>query len=149
MIKGIKVVLKENTLLDVYFSDGSVKRYDVLSLSDKFPQLNVLKNRSLFEKGKMLGYSCVYWNDEIDIDVETIYDEGIDVTSEYEDIDNVLFGFQIKEKRLSKYMTQEDLARITHIDQGDLSKIEKGNANPSLKTLFKILKALDSDLTLK
>ena len=33
MNKGIKLILKENTTLDVYFSDGKVKRY---SVRDKF-----------------------------------------------------------------------------------------------------------------
>ena len=43
-------------------------------------------------------------------------------------------------------MTQEELAKKIGIDQSDLSKIEKGAANPSLKTLSKIAKGLDSKL---
>ena len=83
MIKAIKLVLKEGTTFDLYFNDGLVKRYDILSLSDKFPQLNALKDRNLFKKGFLMGWSGVVWNDELDVDCETVYEEGEDVTKEY------------------------------------------------------------------
>lgn len=43
-----------------------------------------------------------------------------------------------KEKKLS----QEDLALISGVDRTYLSKIEKGKANPSIKILNKISRAL-------
>ena len=49
MKKAIKLILKENTIFDLYFVDGKVIRYDILSLADKFPQLNDLKDRKLWE----------------------------------------------------------------------------------------------------
>ena len=139
-------MLREKTLFDVYFLDGTVKRYDVLSLADKFPQLNELNDRSLFEKGKLLGWSTVYWNDYLDVDVETVYDEGEDVSNQYDDIDSVVLGFKIKEKRLEKNLSQEELARKIGIDQSDLSKIEKGISNPSIKMINRIAKGLDTKL---
>ena len=148
MKEAIKIVLKERTLFDVYFLEGVVKRYDVLSLSDKFPQLNKLKDRSLFLKGKLLGWSTVYWDEELDIDVETVYYEGIDVTNEYDDIDSAIIGYLIKEKRLEQNLSQQELAEKTGIDQSDLSKIEKGLANPSIKTIERIVKGLDSSLSM-
>ena len=146
MRKAIKMMLREKTLFDVYFLDGTVKRYDVLSLADKFPQLNELNDRSLFEKGKLLGWSTVYWNDYLDVDVETVYDEGEDVSNQYDDIDSVVLGFTIKEKRLEKNLSQEELARKIGIDQSDLSKIEKGISNPSIKMINRIAKGLDTKL---
>lgn len=142
MIKAIKLVIKEGTLFDLYFDDGSVKRYDILTLADKFPQLNELKNRNLFVKGKLFGFSGVYWNDELDVSAETVYEEGIEVSDEYDDIASVVFGYKLKEERLKKQLTQEDLSSMAHIDQADLSKIENGTSNPSLKTINKILKEL-------
>ena len=133
MREAVKVVLREKTLFDVWFLDSTVKRYDILSLSDKFPQLNQLKDRTLFEKGRMLGWSTVVWNDE-----------GIDVTSEY-DYDEIylaVLGYKIKDARLALFMSQEDLAKKTGIDQSDLSKIEKGLANPTVKMLNRIAKGL-------
>ena len=140
------MMLREKTLFDVYFLDGTVKRYDILSLADKFPQLNELNDRSLFEKGKLLGWSTVYWNDYLDVDVETVYDEGEDVSNQYDDIDSVVLGFKIKEKRLEKNLSQEELARKIGIDQSDLSKIEKGISNPSIKMINRIAKGLDTKL---
>lgn len=148
MITAIKLVLKENTTFDLYYLDGVVKRYDILSLSDKYPQLNVLKDRCLFLKGHLLGWSVVQWNDELDIDVETVYEEGVDVTSEYDDIENAIIGYKIKQKRLEMNLTQEELALKVGIDQSDLSKIEKGNANPSIKTIYKIVCGLDSKISI-
>ena len=147
MKEAIKLVLKEGTTFDLYFLDGVVKRYDILWLAKKFPQLNALKDRKLFEQGKLLGWGGVVWNDELDVSSETVYEDGKDVTKEYDDIDSVVLGYKIKVKRTIRLMTQEELAKKIGIDQSDLSKIEKGAANPSLKTLSKIAKGLDSKLS--
>ena len=148
MIAAIKLVLKENTTFDLYYLDGTVKRYDILSFAVRFPQLNALKDRSLFLKGHLLGRSVVVWNDELDIDVEIPYYDGVDVTKEYDDIDNVIVGYLIKEKRLELNLSQEELADRVGIDQSDLSKIEKGNANPSIKMLRRIAAGLESKISI-
>ena len=143
---AIKLVLKANTTFDLYFLDGSVKRYDILFLSDKFPQLNKLKNRDLFLKGKLLGWGGVVWNDELDVSSETVYEEGVDVAQEYDDIGNVVVGYKIKEKRVELGLSQAELAKKVGIDQSDLSKIEKGTSNTTLKMLFKIICGLEGKL---
>ena len=149
MLKAIKLKLKEGTSFDLYFSDGKVKRYDILALSDKFPQLNALNDRELFLKGRLLGWSAVVWNDELDINYETVYEEGADVSDEYDDIEIVLLGFQIKEKRLEHNLTQQELADKIGIDQSDLSKVEKGTSNPTLKMIKRIVDGLDSQYSIK
>ena len=148
MNRAIKLVLKENTTFDLYFQDCTVKRYDILSLADKFPQLNALKDRKLFLKGHLLGWSGVIWNDELDIDCDTVYEEGIDVTDEYDDPPMVVIGYNIKQMRIDKNLTQEDLAKKVGIDQADLSKIEKGLSNPSIKTINRIASGLDSKISI-
>ena len=150
MIKSIKLILKEHTTFDLFFDDGKVKRYDILSLADKFPQLNELKDRKLFLKGHLIGWSGVVWNDELDISSQTVYEEGKDVTEEYDDssIINIIIGYKFKEKRLEKFMSQEELAKLSKIDQSDLSKIERGVLNPSVKMLNKIAKSLGFKLKL-
>ena len=144
MKRAIKLVLKEGTTFDIYFLDGVVKRYDILSLSDKYPQLNALMDRELFLKGHLLGWGGVIWSDELDISSETVFEDGIDVTNEYDDVDNVVLGYKIKQKRLELNLSQEELCKIVGIDQSDLSKIEKGNANPTIKMLSRIAKGLNS-----
>ena len=149
MIEAIKLILKEKTLFDLFFIDGSVKRYDILTLAKKFPQLNALKDRKLFLKGHLMGGGVV-WNDELDIGEETVYEDGIDVTNEYDDTDisNIIIGYQIKQKRLEQFMSQEELAIKAGIDQSDLSKIERGCMNPSVRILKKIAKGLGLKLKL-
>lgn len=44
----------------------------------------------------------------------------------------------ILEARKASGMTQKDLADKTGIAQGDISKLENGSANPSLKTLQRL-----------
>ena len=149
MLKSIKLVLKEGTTFDLYFLDGVVKRYDILSLADKFPQLNVLKNRELFLKGKLLGWSGVYWDDDLDIECDTVYEEGRDVSSEYDDIENVVLGYKIRELRRNADLSQVELANKAGIDQSDLSKIEKGIANPSIKQISRILSVLNQKLSIE
>lgn len=82
MPKAVKLTLREGTTFDLTFDDGVTKRYDILWLAEKFPQLNALKNRSLFEKGHLFGWSGVVWNDELDVDVDTVYENGVTVKPE-------------------------------------------------------------------
>ena len=50
--------------------------------------------------------------------------------------------------RKDKNITQKELSDLTGITQGDISKIENGNANPSLKTLKKLEAAFDKKLVI-
>lgn len=43
-------------------------------------------------------------------------------------------------------LTQKDLSEKTGIAQGDISKLENGNANPSINTLKRLAKAMDMSL---
>jgi len=45
-------------------------------------------------------------------------------------------------------LTQKELADKTGITQGDISKIERGNANPSLNTLKKLADGMNMTLQL-
>ena len=46
-------------------------------------------------------------------------------------------------------LTQKDLAERTGIAQGDISKLETGNANPSLRTLQRLAAGLGMKLKLE
>ena len=148
MIKAIKMMLRDGTLLDVYYSDGIVKRFDTKSLVVRYPQFSILKDRSLFERAKLLGWSTIYWDDVLDLDTELVYEEGVDVSDEYDDIEAVVVGFLIKEKRLENHLSQEELADKVGIAQSDLSKIERGQLNPSIKMVNRIAKGLNSNLSI-
>jgi len=51
--------------------------------------------------------------------------------------------------RKQKNMTQKELAERTGIDQSDISKIERGVANPSLSTLKRLAEGMDTVLRLQ
>jgi len=56
-------------------------------------------------------------------------------------------GLQIKERRKSLKVTQRQLAELAGIGINTLTKIERGEANPSLSILNIILDTLGLELT--
>ena len=74
--KAVKLELREGTVLELTFQDGKVKRYDMAVLFEKYPQLRALNDRELFLSGKLMGSYGIIWNDDLDIEAETIYEEG-------------------------------------------------------------------------
>ena len=57
----------------------------------------------------------------------------------------MLIGSKIRKLRLEKGITQIELAKKAGISNTYLSDIENERTNPSLKTLFKIAKALETN----
>ena len=53
------------------------------------------------------------------------------------------FGNKVKELRITKSMSQEELAVLMDIDRAQISKIEKGKINVTLDTIEKIANALN------
>lgn len=51
--------------------------------------------------------------------------------------------------RSSMNMTQSELSKRTGIDQGDISKLEHGTRNPSLKLLKRLAHGLNMDLKIQ
>jgi len=48
--------------------------------------------------------------------------------------------------RRERNLTQKQLSELTGINQADISKIERGNANPSLRTLQRLAAAMDMNV---
>lgn len=57
-------------------------------------------------------------------------------------------AIQVVELREKRGLTQVQLAERSGVDQGDISRIERGSAFPNEKTLLRIAEALDADLAL-
>lgn len=51
--------------------------------------------------------------------------------------------------RKEQNMTQSDLAKVTGINQADISKLENGNRNPSLNMLKKLAEGLGMQLKIE
>ena len=57
-------------------------------------------------------------------------------------------AMQVVALRERHNLTQAQLAERCGIDQGDISRIERGSTNPTARTLQRIAEALDADLRL-
>ncbi|GAB2840732.1 helix-turn-helix domain-containing protein [Ferruginibacter profundus] len=58
----------------------------------------------------------------------------------------VKLGERIKTIRVSKNMTQNQLAMECDFEKASLSRIESGKSNPTIRTLYKLSKALEISL---
>ena len=55
----------------------------------------------------------------------------------------------ILDARIARGLTQKELSALVGIDQGDISKLERGMGNTTLKLLQKLAKGLDMELQIK
>lgn len=145
--KAIDLKFLDGTALEVQFQDGIVKQYDMRSLFLKYPQLAELENRDLFLSGRLLGAYGIQWNDDLDIETETVYEDGVTVRKE------ALpqcpeAAHAVASARAAANLSQKQLADLSGIDQSDISKIERGVANPSVMTLERLAKALGGRLSI-
>lgn len=69
-----KVECKDTSHLIVTFSNGEVKLFDMQPYFD-YPVFNELKDTTFFNKAHVL-HGTVAWNNEIDVDPDTLYIEG-------------------------------------------------------------------------
>ena len=60
-------------------------------------------------------------------------------------VDQTLFEI-LTEARIQSGLTQRELADRTGMTQGDISRIEHGQANPSLRTLQRLAEGMDMQL---
>ena len=142
--RAVDLKFQEGTLMELTFQDGKVIQYDMSVLFDKYPQLCALKDRDLFLSGKLMGLGII-WNDDLDIETETIYEEG-QLIRETKPVVSFVIGKAVAEARTRKGLSQKELSETSGIDQSDLSKIERGIANPSIGTLNRIAEAMDAEL---
>ena len=146
---AIDLKFLEDVTLEMTFQDGKVIRYDMSQMFHKYPQLEELrKNRKLFLSGHLdLTGFAVIWNDELDFDATSIYDDG-EVVGQVETPLALQLGFLLAKTRDEMNVTQVELSKKAHIDQGDISKIERGIGNPTLAKINKLFKALGKSLSL-
>lgn len=146
---AIDLKLLEDVILEMTFQDGKVIRYDMSQMFNKYPQLEELRNnRDLFLRGHLdIGGYAVVWNDELDFDATSIYYDG-EVVGQVEIPLALQLGFLLAKTRDEMNVTQVELSKKAHIDQGDISKIERGIGNPTLAKINKLFKALGKSLSL-
>ena len=60
-----------------------------------------------------------------------------------------LFAWKVRSERKRQHLTQKQLSELTGIAQADISRMENGTANPSIKTLQRLAVALGMQLKLE
>ena len=147
----ISVKPMDNMILSVVFQNGIEKTYDISSLYDVFPQFRILeKDKYLFEEVKVdVGGYGISWNDELDIDSNSIWEEGTE-TGVRQEMDVMhLLADSLTRSREMVGLTQKQLSDKVGIYQADISKIERGLANPSVSTLKRLADGLDVELRIE
>ena len=145
--KALELKFLRGTTLAVTFQDGIVKKYDMSVLFPKYPQLSALKDRDLFLSGKLMGPYGIIWNDDLDIETETIYQDGQTIRTKSIEIHEIS-SHAVRKARALAGISQKELSAATGIDQSDISKIECGLANPSVGTLERIAEGLGGTLSI-
>lgn len=169
---GLKFL--EGTVLEVTFQDGRVRRYDIAVLFNRYPQLRELEDRELFLSGTLMGDYGIIWNDELDLETEIIYEDGetphkkkpaarraaapdgkgsapgasVSAESASGAPASAAAAAAVAAARSRSGMSQKQLSAATGIDQADISRIERGLANPAVSTLERIARALGGQLTI-
>ena len=143
--KATNLQFLDGTMLEITFQDGKIKRYDMAALFEKYPQLRALQNRTLFLSGKLTGPYGIIWNDDLDIETETIYEDGITVGTSKK-ANHTESARAVLAARAKAGLSQKELARLSGIDQSDLSKIERGIGNPTVAMLERIARAAGGQL---
>ena len=137
----------DKVVVEVVYQDGKIIQFDMSTMFSKYPQLKELEsNRALFLSGRLdPGGFGIIWNDDLDFDAMSIYESG-KVVGQVEPSLNQKIGLAIAKIRDKKGITQSELAKLSHIDQSDISRLEQGLGNPTLAKITKILEALDSNI---
>ncbi len=74
---------------------------------------------------------------------------GVDALRQAEAFEQAYgIAMQVVELRESHGLTQSQLAERCGMDQGDISRIERGSTSPTTRVLQRIADALDADLKL-
>lgn len=145
--KAIHLEFLDGTAMAVTFLDGAVKKYDISAMFSKYPQLEALKDRELFLSGRLMGAYGIMWTDELDLETETIYEDGETIETKPIHIQKAS-SQAVLSARAKAGLSQKELSELTGIDQSDISKIERGVANPSVATLERIAAALGGRLSI-
>ena len=141
----------DNYIIEAQFFGGEIKQYDVKQLFSVFPQFKMFeKVRGLFECIKVdAGGYGISWNDELDLDAESIWENGIIIDKQKSPDLNHFLAYQLTLARTDANITQKELSEKTGIYQADISKIERAIGNPSLSTLKRLAEGLEMDLKIE
>lgn len=133
----------DNYVLLALFTDGEWRKYDLKPLMEKYPPFQALKDEELYRKARIdLGGYGIVWNEDIDLSAEGIYLDGEKVTRDECPEAKAKGASLLSSARLRSGLSQNDLAHLSGISQSTISRIEKGEMDPSISTLEKLFAPL-------
>ena len=141
------VSMIDQNILQAIFIGGEVIQYDLRKMLSILPQFQeIMKNPQLASQlsTDVDGYG-ISWNDELDLDAETIWEDGVLIRIESVSTERAVAASLARAREYAK-LTQRQLAEKTGIHQGDISKLERGIGNPSLSTLKRLADGMDMEL---
>lgn len=136
---------KNDYKIEAIYFNGQIVEYDVAQLFVIFPQFLKLKEKpELFMNVKVdQGGYGISWNDELDLNAESIWKNGVLLEMQSEPDLNHLLAYRLLLAREQTNVTQKELAEKTGLYQADISKLERGIGNPSLNTLKRLADGLN------
>ena len=141
---------KDKTLLLV-FQNGVEKIFDVRQLYSQYPQTRVFEDdQALFEQVRIdVGENGLIWNDDLDLDAYGLWEDGIETGVIHKVDINSMLGYNLTVARNDCEMLQRDLSKASGIYQGDISDIERGKSNPTIRTLQRLADAMNMRLKIE
>lgn len=137
--KIVNLILMDNHIMLCGFKNHEWRRLDLKPLINKYPPFKVLKKDDFYKKGKIdLGGFGVIWNDDIDISSDAIFEQGEKV-SEICLKPTIDISAYLKELRNKSHLSQNDLSHLSGVSQSTIARIEKGEIDPTLGTVKKII----------
>jgi len=147
----LKILKNENFAIDFAFRNGEIKRVDFTKiLTEATPEnpLYQLRDSDVFDSCVVNESGIITWGNtavkveipglpvsltSVEMDPETLYELGSE-SPLYKPLD---FGSKIREIRLSKKMTLNQLSMLCGISESELSRVEN-NKNIEIDTLRRI-----------
>ena len=114
-IKAVKPM--ENATLLVEFQNGTEKTYDMRILYPIFPQFEIFESdTTLFKQVQVdTGGYGISWNDELDLDANDIWENGIETDNKTEIEIVAILAENLMKARDIVGMTQKQLSEATGI----------------------------------
>ena len=141
--KIYKVEFNKDATMDTVFFDGSRKRYKLEDLYESFPEFKLLGDEALRNGGRVDNMRThIKWDYNISLDGDVIWSDGILV--EMVDIDDphIRLAQLVLTMRDKIGLTQKELGQKAGMTQADVSRIERGEGNPSLDTITRLAATL-------
>ncbi len=147
----LKIIKNENFTIDLAFRNGEVKRVDFTKILKEVSEENPLyqlRDSEVFDSCVVNESGIITWGKTavkveipglpesvaaVEMDHETLYELG-DESPLKKPLD---FGSKIREIRLSKKMTLDQLSKLCGISESELSRVEN-NKNIEIDTLRRI-----------